>query len=217
MSLNWSAERDRAFHDWIFGQIDRDRFHFYYTGYITIKRFGDLVVPYLQGCSRILDVGCGPGEITCYLAQKFPDKTFLGVDHSSVGVQKAEKNRARLGLNNVSFEARDFFENPPDGPFDIVLFLDAFHHFKDPQATIAQVEMLSDRILLIEPHGDSQGNQVRSIDFDWLNIDLHKIRDHLSRILGDERRGQQVTVDDPMPRLQAPGPKGEATEYRYPP
>ena len=37
----------------------------------------------LSGSLRILDAGCGPGEITSRLAELFPDAELLGVDSST--------------------------------------------------------------------------------------------------------------------------------------
>lgn len=212
----WSDERDRAHHDWLFSHIDRDRLNVYYSGYVTIKRFGDLVAPYLASCSRVLDVGCGPGEITCYLAQRFPDVTFLGIDHSAVGVKKARKNAKRLGLTNARFEARDLFGAPAVDPCDIVLFLDSFHHFQDPPAVIRAVRRIAPRLLLLEPHGDDRGQWVRAIDFDWINTELQRIRRLVNRLVGDEDAAT-IEVDDPATAGCPPSSHDAATEYRYPP
>jgi SAM-dependent methyltransferase len=210
-------QSDRAFHDWLFSQIDRDRLSFYYTGYVTIKRFGDLIAPYVEDCRRVLDAGCGPGEITCYLAQRFPETTFLGIDHSKVGIHKAERNRNRLGLENVRFEARDLVTNPPEGRFDIVLFLDSFHHFTNPAGVVDVVQGMADRVLLLEPHGDAAGNWVRAVDFDWLNAELHRIRRVMNRLLGDEDSKHSIDVDQPLPPDYSPSAPGDAIEHRYPP
>ena len=92
--LNWSRRRwstasDQAFHEELYRSDDYDPFSLAYPGYTTIRRFADLVEPFLpkQGC--VLDSGCGPGEITCELAARRPDLTFLGIDHSTAAVAKA--------------------------------------------------------------------------------------------------------------------------------
>src|SRR5689334_16813671 len=101
----WSSADDRTFHDDLFaGAADYDPFTFAYPGYVTIRRFADLAAEAIvPGVERVVDVGCGPGEITCELARRFRDVRFVGVDHSAAGIERATRNAARLGLINVSF------------------------------------------------------------------------------------------------------------------
>lgn len=51
----------------------------------------------------VLELACGKGEYSVWLAQHFPDKNFIGVDikwdRMRVGAQKADE----LGLHNVGF------------------------------------------------------------------------------------------------------------------
>ena len=216
-SMLWSEEKDRAYHDWLYGQGTFDRMNWYFTGYISFHRFGQMIAPYLEGCSRILDVGCGTAEITCYLAQKFPNKTFLCVDYSVPGLQWAEGNSRRLGLKNMSFQACNFYKDPPSGPFDMVLFQDSFHHFNDPKRMMEIVEGLSDRVLLMEPHGNELGQWVHQMDFDFVNPEIHRLRNEINRILKDEDPSQTIQTEGPAPAVYSHAAQGEATEYRYPP
>ena len=57
---------------------------------------------------RILEVGCGRGFNLHYLAQAFPQDTFIGVDVSDRNLFAAKKQLQ--GLSNVSFAADDFHE-----------------------------------------------------------------------------------------------------------
>ena len=77
----WSSAGDRAFHDTLYRGQDYDPFALAYPGYVTIRRFADLAEEHLGPDIRlVLDVGCGPGEITCELARRHPEITFLGVE-----------------------------------------------------------------------------------------------------------------------------------------
>jgi ubiquinone/menaquinone biosynthesis C-methylase UbiE len=53
----------------------------------------------LQGALRILDLGCGTGQITRRLAQRYPEARIVGVDI-------LEENLARASADNAGFDAR---------------------------------------------------------------------------------------------------------------
>jgi ubiquinone/menaquinone biosynthesis C-methylase UbiE len=75
----------------------------------------------LPSSPRLLDAGCGTGEITGRLAELFPGATVLGVDVEERHLASA---RARLGAfaSRVSFERRSVFDlELPPGSFDLVV------------------------------------------------------------------------------------------------
>lgn len=51
----------------------------------------------------VLELGCGKGEYTLGLAQKYPDKNFLGVDIKGARMWKGAKNSLDAGMSNVGF------------------------------------------------------------------------------------------------------------------
>ena len=180
---HWSQEKDRDFHDAHFFAQEFDPFTLAYPGYITIRRFADLVSPYLSGLKSVLDVGCGTAEITCELARRSPDISFMGMDHSQAGLEKAKQNAARLGLKNIEFLVANAGEFTPDEEFDVVLLFDSFHHLLDPAAFVKRLRDVSTRFLLIEPRGDWKGTWKKELDFDWLLLELDKIRSRLDYLI----------------------------------
>ena len=50
-----------------------------------------------------LELGCGKGEYTIGLAQKFPDRNFIGVDIKGDRLARGSKIASELGLKNVAF------------------------------------------------------------------------------------------------------------------
>src|SRR6476660_8794385 len=75
----------------------------------------------LAGPLRILDLGCGTGEITRRLARRYPDAQVTGVDILQHTVELARRVSADLG-DRVSREQGDAFALSFDaGSFDLVV------------------------------------------------------------------------------------------------
>ncbi|MCK9290746.1 MAG: tRNA (guanosine(46)-N7)-methyltransferase TrmB [Bacteroidales bacterium] len=51
----------------------------------------------------ILELGCGKGEYTIGLAQRYPEKNFIGVDIKGARLWKGLNDAKNLGLSNVAF------------------------------------------------------------------------------------------------------------------
>lgn len=85
-------------------------------------------------CRRLLDVGCGTGQLTARLRREFPGAQTIGCDFSGGMLERA---RARD-------EAVDWVRSDgmrlcfPSGSFDTVLSTEAFHWFPDPDAALAE-------------------------------------------------------------------------------
>ena len=209
---NWSSASDREFHDQLFQRLPYDPFSPAYPGHLTIRRFADHLEAHLDGVRSVVDLGCGPGEITCESARRRPDITFTGIDHSPVAIARAGENAARLGLQNVSFRIGDVESYRPDPPVDLVAMFDAFHHVLDPQGLIDRVSTACPRMLLIEPAGTWTGQWDRRVDLDWLPLTVSQIRDRLEYQFGlrendPDRAGQPAAVHET--------PTAQPTENRY--
>jgi len=71
--------------------------------------------------ARILDVGCGTGEIVARLAARFPQATLVGVDLEESHLQRAREKCAALGAR-VRFQRDDALAlSFPDAAFDLVV------------------------------------------------------------------------------------------------
>jgi len=51
----------------------------------------------------VLELGCGKGEYSVGLAEKFPDKNFIGIDIKGARFWRGAKTAVENGLNNVAF------------------------------------------------------------------------------------------------------------------
>lgn len=73
---------------------------------------------------KILDFGCGPGIITCYIARIMPRCQIVGVDESDNAIKVANEIKERLKLKNVSFLNSSELK---DKDFDTLISVRTFH------------------------------------------------------------------------------------------
>jgi cyclopropane-fatty-acyl-phospholipid synthase len=80
----------------------------------------------LEPGQRVLDVGCGWGSMSMYMAQNF-DVDVLGVTLSKEQLDLARARATERGLENkVTFELRDYRDL--DGTFDRIVSIGMFEH-----------------------------------------------------------------------------------------
>jgi SAM-dependent methyltransferase len=207
-SRTWSTARDRAFHNTLFESSVNDPFSDAYPGRLSIRRFADLAVPHIRPTDQVLDLGCGPGEITCELARRLPTAQFVGVDHSDQGLRRAQRLADDRQLTNIRFELNDLERYEPHDRYGLVTMFDAFHHLLDPGAFIRRVGRYADRFFLIEPAGNSLGQWQKTADLDWLIEAVLVIRDRLEYQFGLAPTQSSEAIH---PAVSA----GEPIEHRY--
>ena len=99
----------------------------------TASRIASHLLPYLKPNSKILDIGCGPGTITCDFAGFCPRGQIIGIDYSAEVIEEAKKEGERRGIKNVRFEVGDVnglkFEHES---FDVVHCNAVLVHLPDP-------------------------------------------------------------------------------------
>ena len=97
-----------------------------------IERFPDFAA--LVG-ARVVDLACGPADVTTRLARAFPDATFFGVDGADAMIALGRERVARDGLTDRITLERRFLPDPTLralGPYDAAVCTGALHHFHDP-------------------------------------------------------------------------------------
>lgn len=104
--------------------------------------------------ARLLDIACGPADVTTRLAHALPDATFLGVDGADAMITLGRERIAREGLGDrITLECRflSYSSLASRGPFDAVVCTGALHHFHDPMVlwnTIRDVSGDGTRVLI---------------------------------------------------------------------
>lgn len=90
---------------------------------------------------RVLDLGCGSGGITCYLAETHSAGKVTGFDVEVPVIEAAMERAAKHGLQGRA----EFVQGPPgslpflDEEFDVVFSKDAIVHVPDKQSIFAEI------------------------------------------------------------------------------
>jgi cyclopropane-fatty-acyl-phospholipid synthase len=88
----------------------------------------------------VLELGCGWGSLTLWIAEKFPGSRITGVSNSATQREHIEAEAARRGLANVRILTADMniFE-AGDGGFDRLVSVEMFEHMKNYRLLMAKV------------------------------------------------------------------------------
>jgi len=120
------------------GEVFADSGRFDHDIRLLVPRYDELheavlnsISPEFKGSLRVLELGCGTGELTARLLERFPYAQIWGVDYSekmlAVAREKLATHEERLTLIQSDFNQVEF---PPQ--LDLVLSTLAIHHLTDP-------------------------------------------------------------------------------------
>lgn len=104
-----------------------------YKYYVNKKL--NLIIDWLKPKSVLLDVGCGTGVYTTFLAKRC--ETIVGLDVSREMILRGLFKARHQGLDNVYFVIGDVANAPiQDRVFDLVFSVNTFHHFSTKETVL---------------------------------------------------------------------------------
>ena len=109
---------------------------------IPMTAWGEAVVGWLEldGRERVLDAGCGTGQVTAKLRERLPRGEVVALDGSAAMIDQA---RARLGTDRVTYVVADLGSPLPlERPVDAILSTATFHWIVDHDALFANLAAL---------------------------------------------------------------------------
>jgi len=97
----------------------------------------------LDGSGRLLDVGCGPGNVALLLSSLF--ETVVGVDPDHGMIEEAERQAERRGVANAEWHVLHAEDLPAGlGSFRVATFAQSFH-WMDRQRVAERVSDMLER------------------------------------------------------------------------
>jgi 2-polyprenyl-3-methyl-5-hydroxy-6-metoxy-1,4-benzoquinol methylase len=84
---------------------------------------------------RVADIGCGAGWSTLAIARAYPGSDIVGFDADASSIADARANAAGQGVA-VRFETANASELIHEGPFDLIVVLEALHDMSQPVAVL---------------------------------------------------------------------------------
>ncbi|MCV6604629.1 MAG: cyclopropane-fatty-acyl-phospholipid synthase family protein [Porticoccaceae bacterium] len=87
----------------------------------------------------ILELGCGWGSLTLYLAQRFPDSKITAVSNSHSQREYIEQQAQRRGIDNIHIITQDVNHLDLQQQFDRVVSIEMFEHVRNYQQLLEKV------------------------------------------------------------------------------
>jgi SAM-dependent methyltransferase len=106
-----------------------------------VRRIAGDVAAVAPAGARVLEVGCGPGQLSVRLARQHGlEVTGLDLDPAMIARAQANTDRPGTGERRPSFLVGDVAALAfPDRSFDLVVSTLSMHHWADPAAGLAEI------------------------------------------------------------------------------
>jgi len=88
---------------------------------------------------EILDLGCGWGSLSLWIAQRYPNCRVVAVSNSQPQIAHIEARCREWGLSNVEAMVADVNDFAIDRRFDRVLSIEMFEHMKNYERLMAKI------------------------------------------------------------------------------
>lgn len=117
---------------------------------IIRKKIADTINVYKSQIKNVYDLGCGNGDFTFELANKFPDLTFKGFDFSVEVVGLAQKQHN--GGKNIEFLTTDLLAMNISEQADLVLCVNTLHHIHkdDLKKVLDAIAQIANKYIILE-------------------------------------------------------------------
>ncbi len=93
----------------------------------------------LEDGQAVLELGCGWGSLTLWMAEKYPASQITGVSNSATQRAHIEAQAAARGLTNIRIVTCDMNTFDPGATYDRVVSVEMFEHMKNYQKLMANV------------------------------------------------------------------------------
>ena len=93
----------------------------------------------LQDGQQILELGCGWGSLSLWMAKHYPNSSILAVSNSRPQREFIESRAQELGLTNLSVQTCDMNDFTTEQRFDRVVSVEMFEHMRNWQSLLERI------------------------------------------------------------------------------
>ena len=128
------------------GSYSLSDLEFYDSGVYNkyLQMFDDAVI----GATSVLDVGCGSGFITNFLARRHPKIQFDAVDFSD-SIDYAREFTESVNISNVQYYKENFLNWITDKKYDMVICNGVLHHIPEHAIALEKLKSLTNDKLVL--------------------------------------------------------------------
>jgi len=138
-----------------------------------VRRLAAVIAERLPDGARVLDVGCGSGDLAVLIMQKRPDVVIEGIDvlvrpDTAIPVHAFDGAHIPFG----------------DNAFDAAIVVDVLHHTDDPEAVLAEIARIAPMVIIKDHLRDGIAANTTLRFMDWVGNAAHGVRlpyNYLSR------------------------------------
>ena len=106
----------------------------------------------LNAGGRVLDVGCGAGQVPMLLAEAFHAAEVVGLDPDAASIDRAKAQRSDAA--RPTFVQATTADYRPESGFDLITLCDVLHDLPDPLTTLREIRGLLNgggTLFILEP------------------------------------------------------------------
>ena len=93
----------------------------------------------IEDGQSILDLGCGWGSLSLYMAERFPNADITAVSNSRTQREFIDTRARAAGLRRLRVMTADVNDLQMDRRFDRVISVEMFEHVRNPEALMARI------------------------------------------------------------------------------
>jgi len=121
---------------------------------------------------EILELGCGWGSLSLWLAENYPQSRITGVSNSATQKQHIDAESQKRGLKNLQIITCDMNQFDTESKFDRVVSVEMFEHMKNYERLLASISrwLKPEGLLFVHifTHKDFAYHFVARDDSDWM-------------------------------------------------
>jgi cyclopropane-fatty-acyl-phospholipid synthase len=93
----------------------------------------------LEDGQKVLELGCGWGSLSLWMAEHYPHSSFVSVSNSASQRQYIEQQAEVRGLKNLTVITADVSGFSPQGRFDRVVSVEMFEHMRNHRELMRRI------------------------------------------------------------------------------